>query len=65
MDKPVVGKLAKWMKAIPVKRPQDYAFPGTGRIFCKGKGDLIEGLDTQFLKEVQPGDSLRLPVQFT
>ena len=65
MNKPVVGKLAKWMKAIPVKRPQDYAFVGTGKIFCRGEGNLIGGVETFFVKEVQPGDSLRLPVSFT
>jgi len=65
MNKPVVGKLAKCMRAIPVKRPQDYAFGGTGKILCRGEGDLIGGIETVFLKEVQPGDSLRLPVHFT
>lgn len=58
----MVGKLAKLMRAIPVKRPQDYAFAGTGRIFCRGGGDVVGGVETVFGKEVQPGDSLRLPV---
>jgi glycerol-3-phosphate O-acyltransferase/dihydroxyacetone phosphate acyltransferase len=41
-----------------VKRPQDYAFNGTGEARVE-KGS-VHGKGTCFLKEVQPGDSLKL-----
>ena len=45
------------LHAIPVKRPQDYAFLGTGQVICtNGK---VQGLGTKFTQEIRPGDSFK------
>ncbi|ORX45883.1 hypothetical protein DM01DRAFT_1294295 [Hesseltinella vesiculosa] len=59
-----VGTLARLIHAIPVIRPQDMAGNGEGRIHllnAKTNPTLISGIDTQFLKQVRPQDTLILP----
>lgn len=45
------------LHAIPVKRPQDYAFIGTGQVTCD-KGQ-VKGVGTRFTQELHPGDSFK------
>lgn len=46
-SKPIVGQLAKLLKAIPVKRPEDGKVKGKGTIIIKD--NKIEGTNTEFL----------------
>jgi glycerol-3-phosphate O-acyltransferase/dihydroxyacetone phosphate acyltransferase len=45
------------LHAIPVKRPQDYTFIGTGQVKCYN--GQVQGLNTRFTQEVRPGDSIK------
>jgi hypothetical protein len=59
-----VKVLGKAMQAIPVPRPQDYAFKGTGLIYTtdpEGRVGTIKGTGTQFKKELHPRDQIVLP----
>lgn len=46
------------LHAIPVKRPQDYAFTGTGEVSVSS--GQVSGSGTKFTKEVKPGDSIKV-----
>ena len=46
------------LHAIPVKRPQDYAFAGTGEVSVDS--GRVAGLRSKFTKEVKPGDSIKV-----
>lgn len=48
-SKPIVGQLAKLLKAIPVKRPEDGKIKGKGSIVIKD--NKIEGLNTEFITQ--------------
>ncbi|KAI8381423.1 uncharacterized protein BYT42DRAFT_494763 [Radiomyces spectabilis] len=59
-----IGFFARMVNAIPVTRPQDLAVPGKGRIqLLNRKTDplRITGIDTQFLSQLRPRDSIALP----
>ena len=47
------------MKSIGVERPQDIAFAGKGRVIVISETQ-INGLDTQFVKELQEGDTIQI-----
>jgi glycerol-3-phosphate O-acyltransferase/dihydroxyacetone phosphate acyltransferase len=47
--KPVVGDLAKALKAIPVKRPEDSKVKGVGKIVISGS--KLTGKGTQFIEQ--------------
>lgn len=49
---PFVGQFAKLMKAIPVKRPQDFKILGSGKGMIIDKNTII-GVDTKFLEETK------------
>ena len=50
-NKPVVGTLAKLVKAIPVKRPEDYKFKGSGKIEIVD--NIVKGIETNFIEETK------------
>eukprot|EP00928_Gymnodinium_smaydae_P008015 TRINITY_DN12879_c0_g4_i2.p1 TRINITY_DN12879_c0_g4~~TRINITY_DN12879_c0_g4_i2.p1 ORF type:complete len:760 (+),score=124.35 TRINITY_DN12879_c0_g4_i2:229-2280(+) len=56
-DRPLVGFLARTFHCIPVKRPQDSAFSGSGRVVADGTKTL-RGRATNFLKQVEVGAQL-------
>mmetsp|Transcript_116969 Transcript_116969/g.330984 ORF Transcript_116969/g.330984 Transcript_116969/m.330984 type:complete len:588 (+) Transcript_116969:87-1850(+) len=58
-DRPLVGFLAKAFHSIPVSRPQDSAFGGSGKVRYEGTNSLV-GQGTKFQKEVLEGSQLRL-----
>lgn len=48
--KPIVGQMAKAVKAIPVKRPEDSKIKGSGKLrFISG--NQIKGINTNFREE--------------
>jgi glycerol-3-phosphate O-acyltransferase/dihydroxyacetone phosphate acyltransferase len=65
--RPIIGDIAWCMDVVPVKRAQDDAKPGTGKITMKlGKeGETktisLEGVSTIFTKELVGGDKIRPP----
>ncbi|KAL0088931.1 hypothetical protein J3Q64DRAFT_1732387 [Phycomyces blakesleeanus] len=64
MKQKAVGFLARMVHAIPVVRPQDIAEEGSGRIQLlnpKSSPRVISGMDTHFLSQLQPQDSIFLP----
>lgn len=54
---PIVGWLAKKIRAIPVERPQDVAQSGAGTITIESMTKII-GKGTQFKKEFEKGDGI-------
>ncbi|KAL0074196.1 hypothetical protein J3Q64DRAFT_1881293 [Phycomyces blakesleeanus] len=59
-----IGFFARMINAIPVVRSQDLAVLGKGRIQllnCKTEPFRITGIDTQFLSQLKPRDSIVLP----
>lgn len=61
MDKVFIGGIARLLNSIPVVRPQDNIHSGTGHIFMKsGCNFVIYGLNTKFLKELHPRDSISI-----
>ncbi|SAM02322.1 hypothetical protein [Absidia glauca] len=59
-----IGFLARLVHAIPVVRPQDMAESGAGRIHllnAKTNPTVISGVDTRFLSQVRPQDTIILP----
>ncbi|SBT80821.1 glycerol-3-phosphate 1-O-acyltransferase, putative [Plasmodium malariae] len=58
MRRAIIGKLAKIIGCISVKRPEDLKFKGIGHIYWS-KGDTkIKGINTRFKLDVQIGDKL-------
>ncbi|GAB5034484.1 glycerol-3-phosphate o-acyltransferase [Nannochloropsis oceanica] len=55
---PVVGTFAKLAGAVPVTRPQDSAKLMQGTIVMSGRS--VKGQETAFIRELVPGDKLRL-----
>lgn len=58
---PVVGTFAKLAGAVPVTRPQDSARPMQGTIVIRGRH--VEGQGTVFLRDLVPGDKVRIKGQ--
>ncbi|KAI8646744.1 hypothetical protein BD408DRAFT_336449 [Parasitella parasitica] len=64
MQQKAIGFLASFFHPIPVKRPQDLAEAGHGRIhLLNPKTDplRIHGIETKFTAQLQPNDSIILP----
>eukprot|EP00667_Euglena_gracilis_P017682 EG_transcript_18675 len=53
----IVGRLARWIQAIPVTRSADMAKKGIGKLE-KLEGTTLTGSGTQFTTQVKPGDSI-------
>lgn len=53
--KPLVGKIAKSINAIPVKRPEDYKVKGTGKIAIIN--NHVEGVNTNFKEDIMKFDN--------
>jgi glycerol-3-phosphate O-acyltransferase / dihydroxyacetone phosphate acyltransferase len=49
-SKPVIGPLAKALKSIPVKRPEDHKIKGTGLVKMTSS-TIIKGEGTKFIEE--------------
>jgi 1-acyl-sn-glycerol-3-phosphate acyltransferase len=58
LTKPVVGYLAKKIKSIPVKRPQDYILVGVGLVSTSLSGNNIDGEGCQFIAQIPPGSTI-------
>ncbi|KAI9308649.1 hypothetical protein BJ944DRAFT_254437 [Cunninghamella echinulata] len=58
----LIGTVARWLKSIPVIRPQDLATKGSGTVyFIEGDDDfIIKGKNTRFTQEVGQRDTLAL-----
>lgn len=52
-DRPLIGHIAKAFSAIPVVRPQDIKFTGTGKLFSTD-GKEICGIGTEFKAQLGP-----------
>lgn len=52
-----VGWFGSAMRAIPVRRPQDEAFSGSGRVSIR-EPTVVLGSGTKFLREIHPKDIL-------
>ncbi|KAJ8651892.1 hypothetical protein O0I10_012537 [Lichtheimia ornata] len=64
MKQKAIGFLARMIHAIPVVRPQDIASKGHGRVMLLNpKSDplRITGVDSKFLSQLRPDDSIVLP----
>jgi len=48
-SKPIVGSLAKSLKAIPVKRPEDSKIKGSGKLVITG--NKVKGVGSKFIEE--------------
>jgi glycerol-3-phosphate O-acyltransferase/dihydroxyacetone phosphate acyltransferase len=63
--RPVIGHLAWAMGVVPVKRAQDFAKPGTGKVTMKRSTTnaseiVVKGTESLFVKELAAGDKIRL-----
>jgi glycerol-3-phosphate O-acyltransferase/dihydroxyacetone phosphate acyltransferase len=68
--RPIIGHLAWALDVVPVKRAQDEAKPGTGKVTLhKSSSESsstesteieVQGTDSLFVKELAPGDKIRL-----
>ena len=58
MRRSVYGQLGKSIRCIPVERAQDLASNGKGTVRIV-QSKIVEGEDTHFKKDFQPGDSIR------
>lgn len=59
MKRKIVGTLARLLHAIPVKRPQDYVFSGTGKLTYDDDLKRLIGDGTKFVTELHPGDTIK------
>ena len=57
-NKPVIGHMARATRCFPVNRPQDYAQKGRGKV--KLNGLTVTGVDTEFTKQLERGDKIRI-----
>lgn len=56
---PVIGFLARMMKAIPVGRQQDNFTAATGEIFADGENpSILKGIGTKFCEEAKEGRNI-------
>lgn len=55
MKRPIVGNLARSVKAISVERPQDLARKGRGTVSIEASSTELVGVGTAFCSELQPG----------
>jgi glycerol-3-phosphate O-acyltransferase/dihydroxyacetone phosphate acyltransferase len=63
--RPIIGHLAWALDVVPVKRAQDEAKPGTGKVTMhRSSADAseieVKGTDSLFVKELAAGDKIRL-----
>mmetsp|Transcript_49805 Transcript_49805/g.115634 ORF Transcript_49805/g.115634 Transcript_49805/m.115634 type:complete len:685 (-) Transcript_49805:96-2150(-) len=58
-QRPMVGFLAKAFHCIPVQRPQDTAFKGTGTVALDGSA-VLRGTGTQFKAQMECGCSVQI-----
>jgi len=58
MDRKYIGAFAKALKCIPVARPDDMIFKGTGTLTVEG--DKVTGHGTKFESEVQKGAVIKV-----
>ena len=60
----VIGNLAWALDAVPIKRAQDSAKTGIGKLFVSKVEDSgiaeIQGIETHFIHEISQGDKIRL-----
>ncbi|KAJ3117305.1 hypothetical protein HDU96_007211 [Phlyctochytrium bullatum] len=64
-DRKLVGAVAKSLQTIPVTRPQDVSFKGSGALYLPLPATdptLLHGLDTRFLAELQPRTVISIQV---
>ncbi|GKY95980.1 hypothetical protein MPSEU_000558500 [Mayamaea pseudoterrestris] len=65
--RPIIGHIAWALDVVPVKRAQDDARQGTGKIQLADAPDMgtsmleLHGQDTCFTRELSPGDKIRPP----